>query len=102
MIADGPALVLLLPIARYGLLRTVKDFRRAWADRHNPSLASKVGRVRLGAWLFSLLCGGAMAGDLLLRGPRWIVFGGFGGIFAGWIAYLALSFYWGAIGGHED
>jgi hypothetical protein len=102
MITNGPALVLLLPIAGYGLLRTVKDVKSAWVHRHDPSPVSRVGRVRLGAWLLSLLCAGVMAGDLLLHGPRWIALTGFGGIFVGWLVYLALSFFWGALGGPQD
>ena|SRR5712692_4601930 len=102
MINNGPALVLLLPIAAYGLLRTIKDVKTALAHRHDASTVSRVGRVRLGAWLLSLLCAGVMVGDLLLHGPRWIAIAGFGGIFAGWLVYLALSLFWGALGGPQD
>ena|SRR3989442_1415124 len=102
MFDNGPALVVLLPVAAYGVLRTIRDFRSASAHWRDRSRIHRVARVRLAAWLSSWLCAGLMVGDLLLRGPRWIALAGFAGIFAGWLAYLALSLLWGALGGPED
>ncbi len=102
MIEGSPALLVLLPIAFYGALRTVQDVKGAWVHRHEALTVHKVGRVRLATWFASWFCAGLMVVDALLRGPPWIFLTGFAGIGVAWLAYLALSLYWGALGGPDN
>lgn len=102
MIESGPALLVLLPIALYGLHRIAKDAKSAWQHRRDPSAASRVARARVAAWFASWIFAAVMAVDALLGGPPMLFVVGGVGIAVAWLTFLVLSFVWGAMGGPDS